>query len=148
MTKAKRDSLELKGKKYMNQNHSVTDIISLINKSWMTSFVQVDMNQKAIDQRGWFPLNQNLLIFPWIQATMTANERQSQMDSSSIILPSKESQGIKIESSISCANETIQNHKYTIFSELTSNILSSKSTCDEKPSLNFNTGAASFSLLL
>ena len=89
MTKAKVDLLELKESKCMNGNNSVTDIIPLINKSWHSSFARIDKNRNAICERGWFPLNRNLLTMPEIRSTMTDNEMQYEMSShSNIILPS------------------------------------------------------------
>ena len=123
----------------MNQNHSVTDIISLINKSWKTSFLRVDNNRKVIAERGWFPLNWNLLTIPEIRATMTANERQIEMDSFSVILPDKKLPPTEIES--------VPTEKYsTPACDSTINTATLLSTITEKQSLNFNTGTASFVL--
>ena len=139
------DLLELKEKKCMNQNHSVTDIIPLINKSWSTSFSRIEKNQKAIADRGWFPLNRNLLMIPEIRATMTANERQIETGSSSIILPNKSP--VKQQVSATSAPES-ETRQYTLCDSTTNTDTSTTTTnSDTKPpSLNFNTGTASFVL--
>jgi hypothetical protein len=38
------------------------DIIPLVNKAWTESFANKITNRKAIATRGWFTLNQNLLL--------------------------------------------------------------------------------------
>jgi hypothetical protein len=48
-----------------------TDIIPLVNYAWDRSFARVQSNQKAINDRGWFPLNRNLLLNPVLRETMT-----------------------------------------------------------------------------
>ena len=145
MTKAKMDLLELKEKKCMNQNHSVTDIIPLINKSWSSSFSRIDKNQKAIADRGWFPLNRNLLMMPEIRATMTANERQIETGSSSIILPNK-SPAVKQQVSATSVPESETLHSTTNNTDTSTITMTSSDTTKPAPSLNFNTGTASFVL--
>ena len=54
-----------------------TDIIPLVNIAWEKSFARVAMNKNAIAERGWYPLNRNLLLYREIQDTMTSAERQS-----------------------------------------------------------------------
>jgi len=39
-----------------------TDIITLINEAWAFFFARVSMNKNAIAERGWGPLNRNLLF--------------------------------------------------------------------------------------
>jgi hypothetical protein len=48
-----------------------TDIIPLVNYAWDLSFALVDSNKKAIWERGWCPLNRNLLLHPSLRETMT-----------------------------------------------------------------------------
>ena len=147
MIKAKMDLLEMKQKKCMNQNHSVTDIIPLINKSWKTRFSRIDKNRKAIAEREWFPLNRNLLTIPEIRATMTANERQIEVDSSSIILPNTKVPLVKKASFDSVTYKSIPTQKYSITGDSTINTSTSLSTIVTKQeSLIFNSGTASFVL--
>ena len=51
-----------------------TDIIPCINYAWDRSFAQVELNKKAIADRGWGPLNYNLLCHHDLKATMTKSE--------------------------------------------------------------------------
>jgi hypothetical protein len=44
-----------------------SDIIPLVNIAWDKSFANVTTNQKAIAERGWGPLNYNLLLHKEIQ---------------------------------------------------------------------------------
>ena len=74
MTKSKIELLELKEKKSMNGNHQSTDIIPLINKAWNDSFAQVKKKKQAIAERGWYPLNRNILLNDELRSTMTPAE--------------------------------------------------------------------------
>ena len=51
-----------------------TDIIPIINYAWERSFARVDSSKKAISDRGWGPLNYNLLTHNQILPTMTKTE--------------------------------------------------------------------------
>ena len=55
-----------------------TDIIPLHNYAWENSFAKVESNKKAIAERGWNPLNRNLLLNPQIRSTMTQDERDNE----------------------------------------------------------------------
>ena len=46
-----------------------TDIIPICNRAFQKSFAKVDCVQKAIAERGWGPLNYNLLTHPDIMAS-------------------------------------------------------------------------------
>ena len=148
MTKAKVDLLELKESKCMNGNNSVTDIIPLINRSWNSSFARFRTNQNAICERGWFPLNRNLLMMPEVRSTMTDKEREYEMSSdSNIILPSlKQSPSdLLLNTAFSDSFDTAtDNASITNDSSTASTIISSDKS--KVPSLNFNTGTASFVL--
>lgn len=39
-----------------------TDIIPLCNSAWEKSFARVNLNRKALSERGWFPMNYALLL--------------------------------------------------------------------------------------
>ena len=54
-----------------------TDIVPLVNIAWEKSFTRTDLNKKAIAERGWTPLNRNLLLYKEIQSTMTVAEKAS-----------------------------------------------------------------------
>ena len=51
-----------------------TDIIPIINYAWERSFGQVESSKRAISDRGWCPLNYNLLTNKQILPTMTMSE--------------------------------------------------------------------------
>ena len=51
-----------------------TDIIIIINAAWNKSFADKKGNKEAIVQRGWFPLNRNLLLLPELRKTMTPDD--------------------------------------------------------------------------
>jgi hypothetical protein len=51
-----------------------TDIIIIINAAWNKSFADIKGNKEAIIQRGWFPLNRNLLLLPELRQTMTQED--------------------------------------------------------------------------
>jgi hypothetical protein len=57
LTKAKQEYRALDGK----EDFCVTDIIPLLNRSWEKSFANQDSAKKAIEERGWGPLNYCLL---------------------------------------------------------------------------------------
>ena len=72
----------------MNQNRSSTDIIPLINKAWNDSFARILKNKNAIAERGWYPLNRNILLNEELRSTMTPTEVCNEMISNSITIPS------------------------------------------------------------
>ncbi len=51
-----------------------TNLIHLINIAWKKSFARVDKNQQDIIERGWNPLNYNLLTDPEPRATTTKRD--------------------------------------------------------------------------
>ncbi len=51
-----------------------TDIVPLVNFAWDKSFTRIELNKKAITDRGYNPLNDQLLLDKSIQATMTESE--------------------------------------------------------------------------
>jgi hypothetical protein len=61
--KEKRKYLREKRLAGMN-NFSPTDIIPLVNTAWDKSFARVPTARKAIQKRGWYPLNYRLLDDP------------------------------------------------------------------------------------
>ena len=88
-----------------------TDIIPMVNFAWNQSFVRVEKNLKAIEARGWGPLNYALLNDSQIQATMTDVESKSY---ALMLKPEKSlndarsvQQTLSHESTINTAEETI-----------------------------------------
>jgi hypothetical protein len=51
-----------------------SDIIPIVNYAWNYSFADIKGNQKAIVQRGWCPLNRNLLLLDELRKTMTEED--------------------------------------------------------------------------
>ena len=54
-----------------------TDIVPLVNFAWDKSFTRIELNKKAIADRGWDPLNYQMLIDKSIQTTMTESKSKS-----------------------------------------------------------------------
>ena len=53
-------------------------IIILVNDAWAHSFGKVATNQHAIAERGWNPLNRNILLNAQLRATMTPDEKTAE----------------------------------------------------------------------
>ena len=64
----------------------VQEIIILVNYAWEQSFARIDCNRTAIVERGWFPLNRNLLLDKQLRSTMTTEE-QDEEAGEGVILP-------------------------------------------------------------
>ena len=62
-----------------------TDLMPLINIAWSKSFARIKQNKKAILERGWNPLNYNLITNQDLRATMTIAEKLT--ESSKVTLP-------------------------------------------------------------
>ena len=133
MTKAKQELLDFKMRR-MTEDVSLkpTDLIPLINKAWKASFARKAKNQQAIADRGWYPLNYNLLLHPDIQATMTRVEKESEVLSDNDIFLPEYQLNPKQQSSDSTLNDAIT--KTTVTD--TSSMLS----------LNFSTGMSAICL--
>jgi hypothetical protein len=80
---------ELMSKRMQTYNQSLgilpTDIMMMINHAWPLSFGNVRTNKKAIEERGWFPFNRNLLLDEEIRQTMTIDETRK--EESNILFP-------------------------------------------------------------
>ena len=133
LTKAKQKLLEYKVNKCMPGTLEATDMIPLINKAWEHSFARELTNKKAITERGWNPLNYNLLTYPEIRATMTKSERDNEVSSQLIVLASK----------LILPTDTTDASTITDDNTSQSNSLKSASS---KISLNFSSGASAFCL--
>jgi hypothetical protein len=61
LTVEKQKLLEKKTKLCLDTKIERHDAVGLVHRAWMKSFAKVDSNQQAIAERGWNPLNYNLL---------------------------------------------------------------------------------------
>ena len=83
LTKAKQDLLDFKLKKMTEDQYlKPTDLMPLINKEWNASFARKNKNPQAVADKGWNPLNYNILTMPEIRATVTMDEEKLELDSS------------------------------------------------------------------
>ena len=73
LTKCKRDLLTQKERRHAAFAVKKEDIVDLVSKAWDESFAHIAINQKAVAEQGWGPLNYNLLLHPEIQLTSTSN---------------------------------------------------------------------------
>ena len=74
LMKCKRDLLTQKERRRAAIAVEKEDIVDLVSKAWDESFAHITTNQKAVAERGWGPLNYNLLLLhPEIQLTSTSN---------------------------------------------------------------------------
>ena len=94
LTQAKQDLLDQEYKMSMKVELLPHEIILLVQKAWDASFVRIEKNRNAIANRGWNPLNRNLLTMPDIRGTMTEDDLSNE-SSNNVFLPT-----IK-----ACANE-------------------------------------------
>ena len=77
IAKAKKQLLEKRLDMYLDSpGIYATDIMIIVNNAWEQSFARIDLNKKAISDRGWGPLNYNLLNDEDIKATMTDLENR------------------------------------------------------------------------
>ena len=100
-----------------------TDIIPLVNMSYDTSFGNKETNKKALAERGWNPLNRNLLLDPTIRTTILKEQLAEEKESG--LFPTR----VTNQSSSSSTNQTEQ---YNIPS------------VSEVKGLNFNDGLAHY----
>ena len=75
LAKAKEDLIERKQTKMMSPTIEPFEIVPLVNTAWAHSFARPLSNKKAIAERGWYPLNRNLLLDTTLRATMTEEEK-------------------------------------------------------------------------
>ena len=55
-----------------------TDIIPMLNFAWEVSFADKSGNQDAIRERGFNPLNKNLLLLDILRRTMTSSDKEEE----------------------------------------------------------------------
>ena len=97
LTKEKQTILNSRDGQCIKAELTPTDMIPLIVAAWDKSFGRVQSNKKAIADRGWNPLNRNLLLHTDIRATMTAQEREIETTSKEIIPPRLFKKAINVE---------------------------------------------------
>ena len=114
-----------------------TDLMTLINRAWNASFSRKQKNQQGIADRGWCPLNYNLLTHPEIRATMTKGEKQSELLPSNVVFLPKNLLGPKQQST-----ELTSNNNGTA---TTTNTLTDDSSANQL-SLNFSTSISAICL--
>jgi hypothetical protein len=61
LTVEKHNLLEKKTKLCLDSKIERHDAVGLVHRAWLKSFVKVESNKRAISDRGWNPLNYNLL---------------------------------------------------------------------------------------
>ena len=74
LAKAKKHLLAIKMQHCMKRTIEPHDIMVILSDAWDSSFSRVNKNNNAISDRGWNPLNYQLLMNPDIRATMTPTE--------------------------------------------------------------------------
>ena len=66
------------------------EIIGIINYSWSKSFGKVESNKNTISDHGWYLYNSNLIIDPYIRASITKEEdKKKNVATGTIILSTK-----------------------------------------------------------
>ena len=63
----------------------VTEIMILVNYAWSVSFAKVPSNKTAIAERGWNPLNRNIILDTAVRATMTKLEIEKESEAGIVI---------------------------------------------------------------
>ena len=93
MYKAKKEMLEIKDELGMHDDGLLdTNLMPLINTAWQQSFARRVKNLNALADRGWNPLNKNLLHHEDLRATMTTLEKSSHYHlSNEIVIPQSNS---------------------------------------------------------
>ena len=130
---AKRESLGLRGEL------EDTDLMPLINSAWANSFARVSKNKNAIVERGWTPLNRNIMTDVDVRATMTNAQKQNEADpSSAIILPlSQNSQDFNVLENLNVSSVSSE-------TTLTFPTTDAESIVSVRDSLNYSSGTAAF----
>ena len=105
----------------------------LINKAWNANFAR-KMNLQVIADRGWNPLNYNILTVPEIQATMTKDEKRLELNPSDDIKLPKDVMKPNQQSS-DFTDSTRNDNDDT-------NTITAATSDSEHLSLNFSTGVS------
>ena len=75
LTKEKEKLVCFKEDNHLSITFSSTDVMPLINRSWISSFGDVTKGLKALADRGWGPLNKALLVTENILKNRLPQER-------------------------------------------------------------------------
>ena len=81
---AKERLLEFKSIHRQPKRFGPTDVIPIVNYSWDRSMAKVESNKKAIAERGWNPLNRNLLCVAEVLKTKQGTDSTAQ-DSAPVV---------------------------------------------------------------
>jgi hypothetical protein len=73
LTKGKRNLVEKKESWGLKGTIEKTDIVGLVTYAWEHSFARQDTNKKAVAERGWGPLNYNILLHPEINSNKSSD---------------------------------------------------------------------------
>ena len=76
--KAKRIIIDNKERLMISPTIEPYEVLNIVNQSFSASFGRVDTNKKAIAERGWGPMNRNLMTYPIIRATITKEEKEKE----------------------------------------------------------------------
>ena len=88
LAKGKEILLKKKQQRGMKPTIEAYDIIPLINYAWTHSFSRNQTNRAAIAERGWGPLNRNLMLDRTLRSTMTDSEINRE-ESFGIFIPTR-----------------------------------------------------------
>ena len=127
---AKQDIVQTKRRAGMfNTNLLRTDIVPIVNYAWEKSFAVVQNNCNAISERGWNPLNRNLLTHPEVISYRLSTEHYLQSPTHSSI----------ISITMSTSNRSMESSQQQ--SQVSSNEISTNSQVDIQD-LNLERGYA------
>jgi hypothetical protein len=98
--KAKREYMNYLKNKKGEQSFGMTDIIPLLNIAWLKSFARSDSCRKAVQSRGWGPLNYRLLdnpnLIPLSSSTTITNSTTNQSENTNTTSNGNNSQTITL----------------------------------------------------
>ena len=86
LSRAKENVIKEKIKKCIPPTIEPYEIIPLLNTAWGESFGRPISNKKAIADRGWNPLNRNILLDSTLRSTIAETEKDT--ESTRTLVPS------------------------------------------------------------
>jgi hypothetical protein len=119
-----------------------TDIIPLVIYAWDRSFVNVVTNKLAILERGWFPLNKNLLLHPLLRATMTPNDKDEEKKTGLVPSSYHKDSTINTSSSSPDSGSTISTSSPESTTVTPTNNTSTQTPTTNQPTTNTNTSTS------
>jgi hypothetical protein len=131
MCQRKEFLLDKRESMFMTVEIAPTDIIPLVRYGWDGSFANVQSNKVAILERGWYPLNRNLLLDPLLRNTMTDKEKEDEQKEDTVPLQFRHASS----SSLTTNNITNNNNA----SNTTVEVAVLPTTAVTSPSVNTNT---------